>query len=295
MNTLSSKNHSLPLRSGVSLKAEHYHTILENKPDVGWFEIHPENYMGQGGLPHYFLSEIVQHYPLSMHGVGLSLGSTQGISETHLSALKTLVDRYQPAQVSEHLSWSHGNHGFLNDLLPLPYTQESLQIICENVDRVQSALGRKILLENPSTYIEFKNNQYSEPDFFKAIVNKTDCGILLDVNNIIVSAANNHFDVHDYLYNMPLTAVGEIHLAGHAIKPLIDGKTIRIDDHGSAVKEEVWDLFSATLEHAKQLIPTLIEWDTNVPEFHTLHQEALKAETLMTGFLELKHKSSKAY
>ncbi len=177
---------------GVGLKSQHYDEILSTKPKLDWFEVHPENYMGAGGLPHKYLSEIQQHYPLSMHGVGLSLGSADGVEANHLNALKQVVERYQPAQVSEHLSWSHWHNTFLNDLLPLPYNKESLQIVTDNIDKVQNTLQRTILVENPSAYLGFNHSDMSETDFFNELVTRTQCGLLLDINNVYVSANNQH-------------------------------------------------------------------------------------------------------
>ena len=249
-------------------------------PRVGWFEVHPENYMGRGGPPHKYLTQIRNHYPLSMHGVGMSLGSASGIDESHLKALCELVRRYEPEQVSEHLSWSHINGTFLNDLLPLPYHQESLQIMSANIDKVQNTLGQAILVENPSTYIAFSTSSWSEPDFLHELVKRTGCGLLMDVNNIYVSACNQGFDPYDYLANFPVTAVGEIHLAGHSIQN-IDGVEIRIDDHGSPVKDSVWDLQEAALVRLGKPCPVLIEWDTDSPELSVLLHEAVKSENLI--------------
>ena len=271
---------SLPASSGVSLKPKYYKTVLNTMPRVGWFEVHPENYMGSGGPPHKYLTEIRNHYPLSMHGVGMSLGSASGIDESHLKALCELVRRYEPEQVSEHLSWSHINGTFLNDLLPLPYHQESLQIMSANIDKVQNTLGRSILVENPSTYIAFSTSSWSEPEFLQELVKRTGCGLLLDVNNIFVSACNQGFDPYNYLANFPVAAVGEIHLAGHSIQN-IDGIEIRIDDHGSPVKDSVWDLQEAALVRLGKPYPVLIEWDTDTPELSVLLHEAVKSENLI--------------
>ena len=276
----------LPKTSGLGLKPEHFSTILAELPDIGWFEVHPENYMGDGGPLHKFLTQIRSHYTLSMHGVGLSLGSTQGISLTHLEKLKKVVDRYQPAQVSEHLSWSHWNQVFLHDLLPLPYTDESMEVICQNIDRVQSYLQREILIENPSTYIDFRNSEYSEAEFLNLVSVKSGCGILLDINNIYVSSHNHNFDPARYLETISPEKVGEIHLAGHAVVPLTEEKSIRIDDHGSAVCPEVWDLFQSFIKQVKKPMPILIEWDTHIPEFDVLEQEARKSQVIVDTIIE---------
>ncbi len=271
----------LPSRSGISLKAVHYAEILDTLPDIGWFEVHPENFMGKGGLPHKYLNSIRERYPLSMHGVGMSLGSAEGINQNHLDTLAELVDRYQPQQVSEHLSWSQFNGIFLNDLLPLPYHTESLEIMTRNIDRVQEGLGRRILIENPSAYIDFNESSWSEPDFLKELVSRTDCGLLLDVNNIYVSACNQGFDPYQYLSSIPFNSVGEIHLSGHTIQKIGD-QDIRIDDHGSAVKESVWELFETTLKKLELPRPILIEWDTDIPDLSVLLSEAEKSDRILS-------------
>jgi len=271
---------AIPLTSGVSLKAQFYQTVLGEKPSIGWFEVHPENYMGDGGAPHRYLSAISERYPLSMHGVGMSLGSDDGIDAQHLGLLARLVDRYQPGLVSEHLAWSHFKQRFLNDLLPLPYNDESLDVVVNNINRVQDALARPILVENPSSYLEFCDNSYDEPQFLTELTKRTDCGLLLDVNNIFVSACNQGFDTGDYLAGVPWDRVGEIHLSGHAIKQ-IDGEEIRIDDHGSAVKDEVWRLHEQAVRHLGRRVPVMIEWDTDIPGFDVMLGEAARADAIM--------------
>lgn len=275
-----SNSSRLPNNVGISLKAEHYETILKNKPDIGWFECHPENYMGDGGLPHYFLSKINEHYPISMHGVGLSLGSAEGIETKHLDQLAKLVDQYQPAQVSEHLAWSHWNSIFLNDLLPLPYTQEFLECVVQNIDTVQNKLKRTILIENPSVYMGFNHNEMSETEFLNTLVKRTGCGLLLDINNVYVSSNNLPSSAEEYLEGYPLHAVGEIHLAGHSESQTSEGKLL-IDDHGSPVIDEVWSLFSSIMAKVDKSLPVLIEWDTNIPDLSTLVDEAKKAKAAM--------------
>ena len=274
----------LPCSVGISLKAQHYQEVLDSKPDVGWFEVHPENYMGAGGLPHKFLAEVHQHYPLSMHGVGLSLGSADGIETNHLSALKSTVDKHQPQQVSEHLAWSHWNQTFLNDLLPFPYTGEFLEVVIRNVELIQETLQQKILIENPSAYLAFTDSYLNETEFLQQVCQRTGCGLLLDVNNVYVSAKNQDFSTENYLAEYPMEYVGEIHLAGHA-QDSVEGKTLLIDDHGSPVIDTVWDLFSQTLALLKKPCPALIEWDTNIPELQTLVEEAKKAEKLIAKVL----------
>lgn len=279
MNTSPS---TLPARTGVSLKPIHYRHVLEQRPDTGWFEVHPENYMGTGGPPHKYLTAIRENYPLSMHGVGMSLGSATGIDQDHLEALALLVSRYEPQQVSEHLSWSQVNGIYHNDLLPLPYTGASLRIMVNNIATVQDRLGRNILIENPSSYIAYAGDSWSEPEFMTELVRRSGCGVLLDINNIHVSACNLGLDTTQYLEQVPLTAVAEIHLAGHTVLEL-EGETIRIDDHGSPVAEPVWSLYETVLEHLGRPCPVLIEWDTNIPGFEVLVQEADRADRIATG------------
>lgn len=273
--------HKLPNKSGISLKPKHYQEIIDTQPDIGWFEVHPENYMSAGGVNHKFLQQINNQYPISMHGVGMSLGSADGLNKEHLDELKTLVDLYQPALISEHLAWSHWKQNYFNDLLPFPYTDESLQITVNNIHQVQDYLGRNILIENPSVYLAFGNNDYSEADFISELIKKTDCQLLLDVNNIFVSAKNTGFSTEEYISTIPLHHVKEIHLAGHSVMPLTEEKNIHIDNHGSKVSDEVWQLFKYTIQQAKREIPTLIEWDTDIPSLSTLLEEALKAEQAM--------------
>ncbi len=274
----------LPARAGISLKARHYSLILESAPDIGWFEIHPENYMGNGGAPHQYLTAIRNEYPISMHGVGMSLGSASDIDQSHLDALSLLVKRYQPEQISEHLSWSRMGSTYVNDLLPLPYNDESLQVMINNIDLVQTALGRKILIENPSAYLAFDNNEYSEPAFLNTLVKHSGCGLLLDVNNIFVSACNQGFDPCRYLSDLNMEPVEEIHLAGHAVHD-IDGQEIRIDNHGSNVINDVWKLYETAIKLINKRAPTLIEWDTDVPELSVLISEMKQADSIMNQAL----------
>ncbi len=201
---------------GVGFKAEHFDAVMETRPGLGFFEIHAENYMGAGGPPHRRLEAIRERYPLSLHGVGLSIGSPGPLDRAHLARLAALAERYQPAIVSEHLAWSTHEGAFLNDLLPLPYTEETLERVCEHIDIVQTALKRTLLLENPSTYVAFAETTMGETEFLAEIVRRTGCGLLLDVNNVFVSATNHGRDPRQYLAGFPLAAVGEIHLAGCA-------------------------------------------------------------------------------
>ncbi len=270
----------LPRRAGVGLKAEHYRTIIETRPDIGFFEVHAENYMGAGGPPHRFLSAIRDLYPLSLHGVGLSIGADRPLDEDHLRRLKELIRRYAPAQFSEHLAWSSHDVGFLNDLLPLPYTAQTLARVADHVDEVQDALGRQMLLENPSTYLAFAESTYSEIDFIAEVVRRTGCGLLLDVNNVYVAATNQQWNPFAYIDAYPLAAVREIHLAGHAREADEKGRPLLIDTHDRPVEKIVWDLFADAIRKIGA-VPTLIEWDADVPDWPTLKAEAERAERIM--------------
>ncbi len=274
------KPFELPARAGLGLKAQHYGTILATRPDVGFFEIHAENYMGAGGPPHRYLSAIRQDYPLSLHGVGLSIGADRALDRDHLARLRGLVERYEPGLFSEHLAWSTHDTGFLNDLLPVPYTAETLSRVCDHVDEVQSALGRRMLLENPTTYLAFAQSTYAEVDFIAEVVRRTGCHLLLDVNNVHISAINQDYDPLDYIACYPHAAVQEIHLAGFTPQQDEAGRPLLIDTHDRPVDALVWQLF----HHAVGLtgpLPTLIEWDADVPEWDVLHAEAIRAEAVM--------------
>ncbi|MEJ2760054.1 MAG: DUF692 domain-containing protein [Gammaproteobacteria bacterium] len=276
---MTSAYHQLPPRSGLGLKAKHYRTVMDDSPETGWFEVHPENYMGAGGLPHRYLTEIHERYPLSMHGVGLSLGSADGIDDRHLNTLRELVHRYRPEALSEHLAWNRFDSVYVNDLLPVPYHEESLRVFADNIDKAQETLGRPIMIENPSVYVGFVDHACAEPEFLTALASRTGCGLLLDVNNVFVSACNLGFDPCTYIKAVPPGLVGEIHLSGHAIQ-LIQDTEVRIDDHGSPVKQPVWELYEFTLRHLGRYIPTLIEWDTDVPALHVLLAEAARADAV---------------
>lgn len=269
----------IPARAGISLKSRHIQEILDIAPDIGWFEVHTENYMGAGGFPHACLDEIRKNYPLSLHGVGLSLGTAGRLDPAHLLKIRELAARYEPGLISEHLSWSIADGHYLNDLLPLPYTAESLKIVVEHVAETQEFLGRRILLENPSVYVRFRHSEMSEPDFLTEVARQTGCGILLDVNNIYVSASNIGFDPLAYLAAIPPGLVGEIHLAGHHVRQW-QGHVIRIDDHGSTVCSDVWQLYQRAIAQCGAA-PSLIEWDTDVPALAVLLGEAQRADELM--------------
>jgi uncharacterized protein len=277
---------SLPQRAGVGLKAEHYRTILESRPDIGFFEVHAENYMGAGGPPHRFLSAIRESYPLSLHGVGLSIGADRPLDRHHLQRLKELVARYTPGLFSEHLAWSSHDCGFLNDLLPVPYTAESLARVVDHVDKVQEILGRQMLLENPSTYLAFEESTHAETDFIAEVVRRTGCGLLLDVNNVYVSSINQQWDPFSYIGGYPLAAVQEIHLAGHAREADEKSRPLLIDTHDRHVADIVWDLFAHAI-HGTGPLPTMIEWDSNIPGWPTLKAEAERADTIMQAVTQL--------
>jgi uncharacterized protein (UPF0276 family) len=265
------------LKTGIGLRARHHAEIVTSRPDVGWLEIHAENYMG-GGAPLHYLDQVRAQYPVAVHGVGLSLAAAQGIDPCHLGRLAQLVARFEPMLVSEHLAWTGlpGQHLYLSDLLPLPYTEEALAAVAANVDRVQTALRRPILIENPSLYLAYADSPIPEPDFLAALSERTGCGILCDVNNIHVSCTNVGGDPYAYLEKLPAGAVGEMHLAGHCAKA-IDGVALLIDDHGSRVAPAVWALYERALALFPNA-PTLIEWDTDVPELTTLVDEAAEAD-----------------
>jgi len=276
----SAASNSVPPRGGVGLKAEHYRTIIETRPDIGFFEVHAENYMGAGGPPHRYLSAIREQYPLSLHGVGLSIGADRPLDKDHLGRLKRLIGRYAPGLFSEHLAWSSHDTGFLNDLLPVPYTAETLARVSEHIDQIQEYLGRPMLLENPSTYLTFTESTYSEIDFIAEVVQRTGCGLVLDVNNVYVAATNQNWDPIAYIDAYPLPRVQEIHLAGHTREADDKGRPLLIDTHNSPVDEIVWGLFAYTVRRIGP-VPTLIEWDADVPAWPTLQQEAQRAESIM--------------
>lgn len=266
-------------RAGAGLKPEHQRHILDARPDVGWFEVHAENYMGAGGPPHHFLERVRALYPLSVHGVGLSIGSAGGMAPGHLSRLKAVVNRYQPFIVSEHLAWSTHEGTFLNDLLPLPYTEATLSLVARHVDEAQMVLGRRILIENPSTYLRFDGEEMPETDFLRALARRSGCGLLLDINNVVVSAANHGFDPRAYLESFPHEHVGEIHLAGHAVLEN-DDDALFVDTHDRTIAPEVWSLFRDVIAR-RGVRPTLIEWDSDVPAWPDLEAEVHQARSIM--------------
>jgi uncharacterized protein len=270
----------IPARGGIGLKGEHYKSILDTKPDLGFFEIHAENYMGEGGLPHASLTAIRENYPLSLHGVGLSIGGAKPLDQEHLARLRALNDRYEPGLFSEHLAWSTHDVGYLSDLLPLPYTSETLARVCAHVDETQSYVGRQMLLENPSSYLTFDDSTLDEAEFISEIVKRTGCGLLLDINNVYISAHNIKISAQAYLAAYPLKHVQEIHLAGHTETKDDAGLSVIIDDHASPVVDGVWDLFAYTIAQTGPL-PVLIERDDNVPALQELVDEAHFADGIL--------------
>ena len=271
----------LPCRVGLGLKHEHFKEVLDTSPDIGFFEVHAENYMVAGGPFHHYLGLIRERYPLSLHGVGLSIGGEDPLNREHLGRLAALIERYQPHSFSEHLAWSSHGPVFLNDLLPLAYDATTLSRVCEHVDQVQCALKRPMLLENPSTYLQFQRSTLDETDFISEIIRRTGCGLLLDVNNVYVSCINHQRDPLAYVNALPLRAVGEIHLAGFAEDTDSLGDRLLIDDHGAPIDNAVWLLY----EHVLALtgpVATLIERDNQVPALSVLCAEAQHAERYLS-------------
>jgi uncharacterized protein (UPF0276 family) len=272
----------LPARAGLGLKPQHYDDILVDRPDIGFFEVHAENYMGAGGPPHRYLETIRDHYPLSLHGVGLSIGGEGPLDPAHLKRLRQLIERYRPQSFSEHLAWSTHDSAYLNDLLPMPYTPQTLDSVVAHVDEVQQVLGTRMLLENPSTYVLFEQSSIDEIDFLAAIAARTGCGLLLDVNNVMVSAVNHRLDPYRYIDRFPLDLVGEIHLAGYDETEDDAGDRLLIDAHGSRVRPDVFGLFEYTLGRSGPR-PVLVEWDNNVPDFATLADEAGRVDAAIAA------------
>ena len=277
----SAANNPIPARAGIGLRFQHHWAVIDSKPLAAWFEVHTENYMG-GGAPLRDLDAIRRDYAISLHGVGLSLGSAEGLDTRHLDRILRVAERVEPMLVSDHLSWSISGGVYLADLLPLPLTEEAFTTVCRHVDQTQNVLKRQILVENPSSYLRFCHSTIPEWEFLAALATHTGCGILCDVNNIYVSAANHGWRAADYLAALPPSAIGEIHLAGHSVRKLDGGRTLRIDDHGSRVIPEVWQLYSDALSRFGP-VPTLIEWDTNVPPLEILLDEATRAESLLAS------------
>ena len=277
--------HSIAGRVGTSLKHEHLQAIMADAKRDRFFEVHAENYMGAGGPPHAALNQIRQDHPVSLHGVCMSIGGPQPLDKAHLQRFKTLVDRYEPALVSEHLAWSTHGTTYFNDLLPLPYTAATLARVADHTDQIQEAIGRQLLLENPSTYVIFPESTWSETSFMAELVGRTGCGLLLDINNVFVSAANHGFATRDYLADFPLEHVGEIHLAGHAQQADDEGKPLLIDSHDCAVADAVWKLFDRVIGQCG-LVPTLVEWDSDLPDWAVLKAEADAAQTIIDRYVQ---------
>lgn len=264
--------------AGIGLRGRHYEAVLEQKPDIGWIEVHPENYFG-GGRHRHYLTKARELYPLSFHAVGLSLGSDQPVDREHLRQFKELIDIYEPFQVSDHASWSASGNAHLQDLLPLPYTQETLDRLCANVEMTQDYFGREILVENPSSYLSFTIDEMPEYEFMNELSRRSGCHILLDVNNIFVQSVNHDFDPYHYIDNIDAEVVKELHLAGHTERTF-DGGTLLVDTHNRPVRDEVWDLYEHTIKTIGS-VPTLIEWDGDIPKLPVLVAESDKAQSVI--------------
>jgi len=276
----SASSSPIPAKAGIGLRFQHHQVVRDCRPAIAWMEVHTENYMSDGP-PIRYLEAIRRDTPISLHGVGLSLGSAEGIDPAHLERIRKVAERIEPGLMSEHIAWTMVDGDYLADLLPLPMTEEALDVVCRHVDLMQSTLKRRILVENPSTYVRFGNSIIPEWEFMAAVAKRTGCGILCDVNNICVSAHNHGWDAATYLAALPVDAVGEIHLAGHSIRTFADGSTLRIDDHASAVSDEVWALYQQALARFGA-VPTLIEWDNDVPPLDVLLGEAGRAANFIS-------------
>ena len=274
------KPSELPRRAGVGFKPEHFAAINAVSQPIGFFEVHAENYMGAGGPPHAQLGKLRQDYALSIHGVGLSIGSMQPLDADHLARLKIVCDRYEPQSFSEHLAWSSHDTTFLNDLLPLPYTEATLAQVCAHIDEVQTLLGRQMLLENPATYLLFEESTIEEVDFLSEVARRTGCGLLLDVNNVFVAATNHRLDPRDYLKRFPIQWVREIHLSGHSETTDDTGALLLIDSHDTPVKDPVWELYEELITRTGP-VASLVEWDNDVPEWPVLRSEAEAADAIL--------------
>jgi uncharacterized protein (UPF0276 family) len=270
---------AIPACAGIGLRSQHHRDALVNPVLTGWLEVHSENYFGQGGIPLRDLEAIRADYPLSLHGVGMSLGSIDELDRQHLRQLQDLIQRIEPGLVSEHLSWSSFGGRYLNDLLPMPYTDETLTHLATRISLVQDYLGRQLLIENPSSYLEYGFSSYSESEFLNALAHRSGCGILLDVNNVYVSCVNHGWNALDYLYEIAADKVGEIHLAGHSVKN-VGEQSMLIDTHNAPVSDAVWQLYQAAIQHLGSR-PTLIEWDADLPAWELLVAEAAIADTYL--------------
>jgi len=275
---------SLPPSGGIGLKSVHYGNVLDNAAEAkrpSWVEVHPQNYFGDGGPAHRWLTAVAEAYPLSFHSVGLSLGSADGLNAGDLDKLAALCDRYQPAMVSDHLSWSGNAHDRYPDLLPIPYTREALDHVAGEIGKVQDRLQRSILIENPSRYLSYRDDEMSETDFIHALCRQAGCGLLFDINNVEVTGTNVGLDLNAYIDAIDPTIVGEIHLAGHA-REHHDSGPLLIDDHGSIVSDITWNLYRRFITRAGAK-PTLIEWDSDIPKYEVLMAEVAKAEAILAG------------
>ncbi len=272
--------HPIAGRTGTSFKPEHLPAILSEGAQDGFFEVHAENYMGAGGPPHAALARIRADHAVSLHGVCMSIGGSRPLDSDHLWRFAALVDRYEPALVSEHLAWSTHETTFFNDLLPLPYTPATLAHVVDHIGEVQDAIRRPILLENPSTYLVFRESTYAETDFLREVVRRSGCGLLLDVANVFVSATNHGFSASDYIADFPLPHVGEIHLAGHKVQADDEGEPLLIDSHDGPVPDPVWALYASVIAQTGP-VSTLVEWDSDVPPWPILKAEAAAARAIL--------------
>jgi uncharacterized protein (UPF0276 family) len=270
---------TIPARAGIELRSQHHRDALISPVQVGWLEVHSENYFGQGGVPLRDLETLRADYPISLHGVGMSLGSVDELDRQHLKQLKDLIQRIEPGLVSEHLSWSSFGGKYLNDLVPIPYTEETLAFLVARVAWVQDYLGREILIENPSSYLEYQFSTLSEAEFINELARRSGCGILLDVNNVYVSCSNHSWNALDYLQDIQAEKVGEIHLAGHSVNR-VGEQHILIDTHNGPVCEAVWQLFQTAIQRLGNR-PTLIEWDADLPTWQRLIAEAETADVYL--------------
>jgi len=269
----------IPARAGVGLRSQHHRDALNSPDKLGWLEVHSENYFGKGGAPLHYLENIRADYPISLHGVGMSLGSVDALDYQHLQKLKGLIARIEPVLVSEHLSWSSFGSHYLNDLVPLPYTAETLAHLTVRIQAVQEFLGRQLLIENPSSYLEYDYSSYSESSFINELARRSGCGILLDINNVYVSSINHGWNPLDYIQDIDAERVGEIHLAGHSVNT-VAGRNILIDTHNGPVSKPVWQLYHLALQRLGH-VPTLIEWDADLPAWDVLIAEADKANAYL--------------
>ena len=275
---------ALPLAVGVGFKSQHFPAIKDDADSVDWFEIHAENYMLDGGPRKAMLLELAKDFPISCHGVGLSIGAPEPLDQDHLARLKSLMDWLQPAVFSEHLAWSTHEGVFFNDLLPLPYTKAVLDNVVAHVSQVQDTLGRQMLIENPSTYVHFAEHEMSEAEFITSLISRSGCGLLLDINNTYVSAQNQNTNAENYLRALPMKAVGEIHLGGHSVDTDDTGQALLIDSHSAQVANPVWTLYEKVIKHYGAR-PTLIEWDNDVPTWDVMQSEAKRANTILGAIL----------